>query len=151
MRFFECERNVNREFGVALWIQISPGSSEPIYLQIVDRISEAIAKEQVLPGDKLPPVRALAAELVINPNTVARAYSVLEHAGLVTTKTGSGTFVTDPKLRSADAADLNGLNERMDTLITRGINMGLETRNLIAIFKARVDKFVDKQKSERKK
>ena len=136
---------------MALWIQISPGSSEPIYLQIVDRISEAIAKEQVRPGDKLPPVRALAAELVINPNTVARAYSVLEHAGLVTTKAGSGTFVTDPKLRSADAADLDALTERMDKLITHGINMRLETRNLIAIFKARVDKFVDKQKSERKK
>lgn len=151
MRLFERERNVNREFGVALWIEISPGSSQPIYLQIVDRISEAIAKEQVRPGDKLPPVRALAAELVINPNTVARAYGVLERAGLVTTKTGSGTFVTEPKLRSADAADLNALTEQIDKLITRGINMGLETRNLIAIFKVRVEKFVDKQKSERKK
>jgi len=127
---------------MALWIQISPGSSEPVYVQVAEQISEAIAKGQLASGDKLPAVRKLAAELVINPNTVARAYSQLEQAGLVTTKVGSGTFVADPKLRKADAADINILIERMDTLISRGLNLGFQARDLIEMFRTRIDKFI---------
>jgi GntR family transcriptional regulator len=136
---------------MALWIQISPGSDKPIYVQIVEQISEAIAKNELAAGDKLPAVRKLAAELVINPNTVARAYSVLEQGKLVTTKTGSGTFVIDPRLYSHDAADINMLAERMDTLITRGLNLGLEAGDLTAMFRDRINKFVSKQRSEEKK
>jgi len=136
---------------MAIWIQISPGSDEPIYAQIVAQVSEAVARGQVSVGDKLPPVRKLAAELVINPNTVARAYSVLEQAGLVITKTGAGTFVSDPKLRTADAADLNALTERIDTLITRGLNLGLQSQDLIQIFEDRLARFVPEPKSEKSK
>jgi GntR family transcriptional regulator len=136
---------------MALWIQISPGSDKPIYVQIVEQISEAIAKNKLAAGDKLPAVRKLAAELVINPNTVARAYSVLEQAKLITTKTGSGTFVSDPRLYSRDAADINMLAERMDTLITRGLNLGIEAGDLAAMFRDRANKFVSEQKREGKK
>ncbi len=134
---------------MGLWIQISSGSGEPIYVQVAEQISEAIAKSELASGDKLPAVRKLAAELVINPNTVARAYSRLEQAGLVTTKTGSGTYVSDPKLRTSDAADINILTERMDTIITRGLNLGLREQDLIKMFKDRLTKFVKKQ-TERK-
>ncbi len=129
---------------MSLWIQILPGSSEPIYIQVIEQISKAIARGELSSGDKLPAVRKLASELVINPNTVARAYSQLEQAGLVTTKTGSGTFVSDPKLRKTDAADINILNERMDTLISRGLNLGIETQELIELFKSRLKKFRNK-------
>lgn len=135
---------------MALWIQISPGSNEPIYVQVAEQISEAVAKGELTVGDRLPAVRKLAAELVVNPNTVARSYRCLEQAGLVTTKTGSGTFVSDPKLRSGDAVQLNILTERIDTLITRGLNLGLEAQDLTAMFKARLAKFI-KQRSEKKK
>ena len=133
---------------MALWIQILPGSSEPIYVQVAEQISKAIARGELASGDKLPAVRKLAAELVINPNTVARAYSRLERAGLVTTKTGSGTFVSDPKLRRTDAADINMLTERMDTLITRGLNLGLEAQDLISLFESRLAKFANKSKKQ---
>ena len=145
VRLFERERNVNREFGVALWIQISPGSSEPIYLQIVDRISEAIAKEQVRPGDKLPPVRALAAELVINPNTVARAYTQLEQAGLVSTRTGAGTFVIDPALRTKDAVQISLLCERLDSVISQAKILGLDRNECIDLLRDRIKRFYHKQ------
>ncbi len=131
---------------MALWIQILPGSREPIYVQVAEQISKAIARGELASGDKLPAVRKLAAELVINPNTVARAYSRLEQAGLVTTKTGSGTFVSDPKFRKADAADINALTERMDTVISRSLNLGIEPKDLIKIFKERLNKFENKQK-----
>lgn len=134
---------------MALWIQISSGSGEPIYTQVAEQISEAIAKSELASGDKLPAVRKLAAELVINPNTVARAYTRLEQAGLVTTKTGSGTYVSDPKLRKSDVADINILSERIDTIITRGLNLGLEEKDLISLFKDRLTKFAKRQ-TERK-
>ncbi len=127
-----------------LWIQILPGSDEPIYVQVTEQISEAIARGQLTRGDKLPAVRKLASELVINPNTVARAYTILERAGLVTTKTGSGTFVSDPKLRRSDASDINILAERMDTLITRGLNLGMEDRDILRLFESRLKKFSNK-------
>jgi len=133
---------------MALWIQILPGSSEPIYVQVAEQISKAIARGELASGDKLPAVRKLAAELVINPNTVARAYRRLEQAGLVTTKTGSGTFVSDPKLRRTDAADINMLTERMDTLITRGLNLGLKAQDLISLFESRLAKFSNKSKKQ---
>jgi len=134
---------------MALWIQITPGSGEPIYLQVVEQIGEAIARGDLSGGDKLPAVRKLAAELVINPNTVARAYSSLEHAGLVTTKTGSGTFVSDPNLRKGDAADVNILTERMDTVIARGLNLGLGAGDLTGLFEGRLAKFVKKTERRR--
>jgi GntR family transcriptional regulator len=137
---------------MALWIQISPISSEPIYQQIVTQIARAIAAGEVRPGDKLPTVRSLAEELVINPNTVARSYTLLEQQGLVTTKTGSGTFVADPHLRGADAARLNVLAERMDTLIAHGLNMGLSGRDLTELLATRLASFAAQgKKGERKK
>jgi len=135
---------------MALWIQITPGSDEPIYVQIVEQISEAIAKGELAVSDKLPAVRKLAAELVINPSTVARAYTILEQAGLVTTKTGSGTFVSDPRMRSKDASDVNVLAERMDTVIVRSLNLGLDADDILAMFRNRLAKF-SKAKKEREK
>lgn len=127
---------------MTLWIQISAGSERAIYVQIVEQIGEAIARGGLRAGDKLPAVRALAAELVINPNTVARAYTILEQNGLVTTKTGSGTFVSDPRLRRGDAAEINLLAERMDTVITRGLNLGLDRVAIVSLFEERLKKFV---------
>jgi GntR family transcriptional regulator len=129
---------------MAMWIQILPGSDEPIYLQVAEQISKAIAKGDLVSGDKLPAVRNLAAELVINPNTVARAYTQLEQAGLVVTKTGSGTFISDPRLRRSDAADINAVAERMDTLITRALNLGIEAQDLTELFGSRLARFTGK-------
>ncbi len=126
---------------MGLWIQINPGSGKPVYTQVVEQISAAIAKGDLKSGDKLPAVRKLAGELVINPNTVARSYTLLEQAGLVTTKTGSGTFVSDPKLRNRDAADVSLLAERMDTVIARGLNLSMEPAQLTALFSERVERF----------
>ena len=133
-----------------LWIQILPGSESPIYKQVIDQVGEAVARGRLRYGDKLPAVRKLAAELVINPNTVARAYTILEQQGLVTTKPGSGTFVSDPKLRDRDAADINALGERIDNLLTRGINLGFNCDELLDIFKDRLAAFVQKDKKGEK-
>jgi GntR family transcriptional regulator len=71
-------------------------SGVPIYRQIQDQVRYGIAAGLLLPGEQLPTVRALAVELAVNPNTVIKAYTELERAGIVTTEQGSGTFVAAP-------------------------------------------------------
>ena len=136
---------------MALWIQISPGSNEPIYAQIVSQVGRAIATGEISTGEKLPAVRTLAAELVINPNTVARAYSLLDQQGLVSAKTGSGTYVADPKLRHADAGRLNILTERMDNIITQAINIGLSENDINRTFEDRLKNFGSKTDGGKRK
>mgnify|MGYP001154523561 CR=1 FL=1 len=70
-------------------------SGIPIYLQVVDRIKEMIAEGRIRPGDQLPTVRALATELRVNFNTVARAYRILDEARIISTQQGRGTYILE--------------------------------------------------------
>jgi GntR family transcriptional regulator len=130
---------------MSVWIQISPGAREPVYQQIVEQIGDAVARGMLKSGDKLPAVRKLAAELVVNPNTVARAYALLERSGLVATKKGAGTFVSDPRHRQKDIADIHLLTERMDTLIARALNLGMSPQEVRSLFAKRVEAFQSKK------
>ena len=122
------------------------------YKQIILQVEMAIADGRLTKGEQLPTVRSLAVDLRINPNTVAKAYLHLEQIGLVTTKTGSGTFVSDPALRSKDPADMNLLTERMDTIISRAVNLGLSSKEITKLFNDRIAQFLDQTKrNERKK
>ena len=78
---------------MALELSIAIGSSLPIYRQIMDQVGMAIASGQLAPGDPLPPIRAVAERLVINPNTVARAYTELCREGRVVSQPGRGLTV----------------------------------------------------------
>ncbi|HYN94261.1 MAG TPA: GntR family transcriptional regulator [Pilimelia sp.] len=69
-------------------------SGVPTYLQLVDQVRRGLLLGYLHDGDQLPTVREVAAALVVNPNTVAKAYRELERAGLVTPRAGQGTFVT---------------------------------------------------------
>ena len=75
-------------------IAINTGSATPIYKQITDQVRLAVATRKLAVGDQLPSVRALAQELVVNPNTVARAYTDLAREGLIESRAGRGVFVT---------------------------------------------------------
>ena len=74
-------------------MRIHPASGVPIYLQIESQVKQAIAAQAVRQNDPLPAVRKLAAELRINPNTVARAYQNLERDGIIRTVQGGGCYV----------------------------------------------------------
>jgi len=79
---------------VNLSIAINTGSATPIYKQITDQVRLAVATRKLAVGDQLPSVRALAEELVVNPNTVARAYTDLAREGLLESRAGRGVFIT---------------------------------------------------------
>lgn len=84
---------------------LNPKSGVPIYRQIMDQIRHGIASGRLCPGEQLPTVRALAVELAVNPNTVIKAYSLLEQQGVLTTEQGSGTFVAEAPKTGLSAAE----------------------------------------------
>ncbi len=75
-------------------LNIDPESSVPIYVQIEDGIHSLIAAGQLQPGEQLPTIRELAADIRVNLNTVARAYFELDKEGVISTQRGKGTFVS---------------------------------------------------------
>ena len=109
-------------------IRIATDDGVPIYRQIVQQVSYLVASGRLASGERLPPVRKLAEQLLVNPNTVARAYRELEAAGVLTTRRGSGVFVSDAGSPLARKEKTRILGERIDVLLAeaRQMNFGLE-------------------------
>jgi GntR family transcriptional regulator len=82
-------------------IKLDFRSGVPIYIQIMEQIKQQVATGDLKPGDQLPTVRALALELRVNFNTVARAYRLLDEAGVISTQQGRGTYILDASLSIA--------------------------------------------------
>jgi GntR family transcriptional regulator len=74
-------------------IKIDFRSGQPIYVQITDQVRQLVTSGELKEGDQLPTVRQLATELRVNFNTVARAYRLLDEAGLISTQQGRGTYI----------------------------------------------------------
>ncbi len=73
--------------------RINPHSGVPMYLQLVEQVRHAVEAGALRPGDQLPALRKVAEDMVMNPNTVAKAYREMEHAGLIVLRQGAGAFV----------------------------------------------------------
>lgn len=95
----------------------NPSSGLPIYLQLMEQVKHAIETGAVKPGEQLPSIRPLAEELVINPNTVAKAYRELEHDGVIELRQGAGAFVSDKAPSRQDAERLQAAK----ALVAQGI------------------------------
>jgi GntR family transcriptional regulator len=110
-------------------LHISANDGVPIYLQIVNQVKYLVASGRLAPGEELPAIRVLAESLVINPNTVARAYRELETAGIVTKRRTAGTFVSDNGSPLARRERLKILTERIDALLAeaRQLDVGIDT------------------------
>jgi GntR family transcriptional regulator len=78
-------------------VKLNFDSTRPIYMQIIDEIKRAVARNLLVSGEKLPSQRELAEAARVNPNTVQRAYREMEAMGLVETRRGEGTFIRDDK------------------------------------------------------
>ena len=114
-------------------ISLDSASGVPFYRQIIQLIEHAILAGKLAPGDKLPTIRALAIELKINPNTIAKAYGELELRGVVATQVGSGTFVA---ARPADSSR-DELMKRIEEVAGRFVRdmaaLGLDREHMVAI------------------
>jgi GntR family transcriptional regulator len=87
-------------------LKLNPASGVPIYLQLMEQIKFAVGSGALRPGEQLPGIRKMAETLVMNPNTVAKAYRELEHEGVIEVRHGAGAFVAEQK-------DLGQLADRM--------------------------------------
>src|ERR1700741_244049 len=96
----------------------NPSSGVPIYLQLMEQVKHAIETGALRPGDQLPGIRPLAEELVINPNTVAKAYRELEHEGVIELRHGAGAFVAG----TAGAKTLTDKVKARQTIVAAAID-----------------------------
>lgn len=123
-------------------IEVDFRSHVPIYVQIVDRIKHLVATEVLKPGDQLPTVRQLAADLRVNFNTVARAYRMLDESGVISTQQGRGTYVLEPlpperaqRLRAA------ALEELASSLVREAERMGFEPDEVADAYQTKIEQW----------
>jgi GntR family transcriptional regulator len=109
----------------------------PIYLQIVNQVKYLVAAGRLAPGDEMPPIRVLAEQLLVNPNTVARAYRELESAGLVEKRRTAGTYVSDQGSPLARKERLRILTERIDGLLAEASQMNVPVDEVIRLIEQR--------------
>jgi GntR family transcriptional regulator len=118
-------------------IRVSSTDGAPIYLQIVNQIKYLVAAGRYESGDRLPPVRKLAEQLLVNPNTVARAYRELESAGLIKTQQGSGTTIAGNGSPLARAEKVRILTDRIDALLAEASQLEVPLETLLKLIRQR--------------
>jgi GntR family transcriptional regulator len=118
-------------------IHISAQDGVPIYLQIVQQIKMLVASGRLTAGEELPPIRGLAEQLLINPNTVARAYRELELAGIVEKRRTAGTYVTEQGSPLARRERLKQLHQRIDQLLAEAEHLEVPIEELVKMLQQR--------------
>jgi len=122
-------------------IQIDHGCDRPVYLQIADQVKRDVALGRVAEGDRLPTVRELSSRLVINPNTIAKAYRELEHQGIIITRPGSGSYIAQGSSRLSEAVREKLIREQIDRLMVEAIHMQIDRRQLFGWIDEALAKF----------
>jgi GntR family transcriptional regulator len=118
-------------------IHISSSDGVPIYVQIVNQVKHLVASGRLTAGEEIPPMRVLAEQLVVNPNTVARAYLELERAGIVTKRHGSGTYVAEVSSPLSRREKLKVLRGRVDSLLVEADHLGIELDAVLELVRER--------------
>ncbi len=119
-------------------IKVHPGSPIPIYAQVKGEIARLISLGLIRAGESLPSIRDLAAELIVNPNTVARAYRELEQDGLVRAQKGRGSFVTEGSGAAPGRLRERRLDEAFDRALRECERCGLDEDGTRAAFERRL-------------
>jgi|SRR5580658_4187529 GntR family transcriptional regulator len=120
--------------------QISAGSPTPIFRQIADQVRLAVATGQLPAGQQLPSVRGLAERLVVNPNTIAKAYSELARDGFIDAQQGRGVFVARPRQVYSKAERNRRIAPLLDALVHEGVSLGFTPAQLIESLQQRLGK-----------
>jgi GntR family transcriptional regulator len=115
---------------------VNPSAGQPLYLQLIHQIRHAIETGVLQPGEALPGLRALAQDLVISPNTIVKAYDVLERDGWIEIRHGSGAYVSARRGMKPRADRLRTAQERVHALVARLQAEGLSDEELQRLFEA---------------
>jgi len=106
-------------------------SGVPVYRQLIDQIMGGMAAGVLAGGDQLPTVRQVAVDLAINPNTVGRAYRELEIRGVLDTQQGTGTFISQQKVKRDDVERERQLNQLVSDFVARAGAAGFTIEDLL--------------------
>ncbi len=120
---------------------ISPTTGVPIYQQLIDQIAAGVARGQLRPNERLPSVRELSQTLVVNPNTVARAYTELEREGVLYTRPGLGVFVAEAPQPVAKRTRRERLLKLIDPLLVEAVRLGCTADELVELISERTRQF----------
>src|ERR1700676_3775271 len=112
---------------------VDTASRLPIYQQLAQQIREAIARGDLQPEARLPSVRQLSGDLVVNPNTVARAYTELEREGLLVSRPVVGIFVAQPRRDLSRTARDKRLTEHLDRWLIEAVHIGYSANKVVAL------------------
>ena len=121
--------------------QCDTTSRTPIYRQLIDQVRRAVARGGLRPGDRLPSVRQLSRELVVNPNTVARAYTELEREGTLVTQQGRGVFAAQPRTDLTRKARRERLGEKLDLLLVDAVHLRFTAEELLEMVSDGIGQF----------
>ncbi len=121
-------------------IRINTQDGTPIYLQIVRQFQYLIATGTLKEDDELPPVRTLAQQLLINPNTVVKAYRELESMGLIYTRPGAGTYVAQSRRIYSEDERHRIIHEHIDSLLVVAKHLSFSLNQLLEQIKIRAEK-----------
>ena len=111
-------------------VKLDPKSNVPLYEQIIMQIKELRAKGILLVDEKLPSVRELSSAIVINPNTVAKAYKELERQGVIVTIRGKGTFIAEGENTEATVKEKEKMKKTLEQIIIDSVYLGITKEEL---------------------
>lgn len=124
--------------------RLDPASGMPTYLQLVQQVEHALRLGYLKPGDRLPKVREVVADLAINPNTVLKAYRDLEQKGLASGRPGQGTFI-DASLGQATLPQLAGLQRSLRAWMEEADAAGLDAEGIAALVTSTLRDFSERR------
>lgn len=127
--------------------RLDPTSGVPTYLQLVHQVEHGLLLGYLKPGDQLPKVREVVADLAINPNTVLKAYRELEHKGLASGRPGQGTFV-EAGLSQATLPELAALRRALHSWLAEAEAAGLDANGVAAVFASTLRDFTERREVE---
>jgi GntR family transcriptional regulator len=118
-------------------ITINVTDGVPIYRQIVNQVKYLVASGLLLPGEELPPIRTLALQLKVTPNTIVKAYHELEISGVIHKRQGSGTFVSEGRLKLALRERRRVIEQRIDALLAEAHHLNFTAEDILRMVRER--------------
>jgi GntR family transcriptional regulator len=118
-------------------ISINMADGVPIYRQIVNQVKYLVASGLIQPGEELPPIRTLALQLKVTPNTIVKAYGYLEIAGVIEKRRGSGTYVSEGRLQMARRERLRIIEQRIDALLAEARQLNFTADDILQLIRER--------------
>ena len=126
----------------------NPSSGVPVYLQLIEQVKHAIDVGALRPGDQLPGIRRVAEDIVINPNTVAKAYRDLEHEGVIELRQGAGAFIAENGTANR-VARVKAAQPAIQALLDRLASTGLTVDEIRRLVDAELQRLADKPRARK--